>query len=132
MVLRKIDYYGQAILASLMILSVPYLFIYGFLLGLFILGCWQLLSALLNTAAFIREGYKSKILFYWKLCITDLLLLTAFWIVDKFSWVDAQIFFWIGIAGSAIIALYYWRIYSVFIEHTLLNNELHGIIKSKH
>lgn len=130
--IRKVDCYGQAILASLMILSVPLLFIYGFLFGLLILGCWQLISAALNTVNFIREGYRSKILLYWKLCAADLLLLVLFWIATRLDIGNAQIIFWTTITGSVVIVIYYWRIYFILLEHLLLNNELHGLIKSKH
>jgi hypothetical protein len=58
---RKIDYYCQLILGSLMLLSIPVLLSYGFLASLFILGCWQLLSAVFNTKAFIHTGHSKQI-----------------------------------------------------------------------
>lgn len=133
LLVRKIDRYGQAMLAALMILSVPFLFIYGFLAGLLILGGWQLISAAMNTTSFLYEGYRSKILSYWKLCIADLLALLLCWLAGEFIVAEyAQVLFWLAVAGSIPIAIYYWKIYSTLVEHLLLNNELHGVIKSKH
>ena len=131
--LRKIDCYGQLILAILMVLSVPTFLLPLFLAGLFIMGFWQLISAISNTYAFIYSGYKKQILLYWKLCIADFALLFSFRQVDKiYNPEHAQVTFWIAIAGAVAIAVYYWKIYFKLIEHIALRNELQGLIKSKH
>jgi len=130
--LRKIDCYGQLILAALMILSVPFLFLPGFMAGLFILGCWQLISASLNTYCFIHSGYKRQISIYWMLCIGDIVLLfLSFWLDNFFSSDEIQIIIWISITGAVAISVYYWKIYFNLIEFILLKNELDGLLKSK-
>ena len=135
-VLRKIDYYGQLILAAFMLLSVPVLLVYGllgFLAGLFIMGCWQVISAIFNTNAFIHSGHKNKIWSYWKLCFADLILLFVCCLSGETLNTDfSQLIFWIAIAGAAAIAVYYLKIYNDLIQFISLRNELDGLTKSKH
>src|SRR5215204_3180814 len=115
--LRKIDYYGQLILGALMILSVPVLLFYGFLAGLFILGCWQLLSAVFNTKAFIYTGHSKQVWRYWSYCIADLALLFLSWLFEKsFTTENFQVFYWIALSGSGVIAIYYLKIYKNLIQ----------------
>ena len=133
LLLRKIDCYGQLIVAALIVLSVPVLFLFGFLIGLFCIGCWQLLSAALNTYSFIHAGYKKQIILYWKFCIVDLGLFFLFLLADKNSNPDyIYMIFWIATPGAVMIAGYYWKIYFKLIEFIALRNEMQGLIKSKH
>jgi len=132
-ILRKIDYYGQLILGSMMLLSVPVLLFYGFLAGLFILGCWQLLSAVLNTKAFIYTGHSKQVWSYWSFCIADLGLLFLSWHFEKTFRADiVQVFYWIAMSGAVIIAIYYLKIYKDLIQFFSLRDELDGLTKSKH
>ena len=131
--LRKIDYYGQLVLGSLMILSVPVLLIYGFLAGLFILGCWQLLSAVFNTKAFTHSGHSKQIWNYWICCLADLVLLFLLWLFGGSFNIDyVQVIYWIAIPGSVFIAIYYLKIYKNLIDFFSLRDELDGLTKSKH
>jgi hypothetical protein len=131
--LRKIDYYGQLILAALMLLSVPLLLYYGFLAGLFIMGCWQLISAAFNTNAFLHSVYRRHIWSYWKLCLADLILLFLCWLSgETFNPGFMQVIFWLVITGGAAIAVYYLKIYNDLIQFISLRNELDGLTKSKH
>jgi len=131
--IRKIDYYGQLILGSLMLLSIPVLFFYGFLAGLFILGCWQLLSAVFNTKAFVHSGHSSQIWTYWSCCIADLAILFLSWYIEKtFDTGSVQVFYWIAMSGAVLIAIYYLKIYKDLIQFFLLRDELDGLTKSKH
>ncbi len=131
--LRKIDYYGQLILATLMVLSIPVLLIYGFLAGLFIMGCWQLLSATLNTAAFKSLSQRKQILLYWTLCMADLAVLTSGRLVEEIPGKDlAQFVYGAALVGSVLTAIYYLKIYNNLIELISLRNELDGLTKSKH
>lgn len=131
--LRKIDYYGQLILGLLMLLSIPILLFYGFLIGLFILGCWQLLSAVFNTKAFIYAGHKKQVLRYWIFCIVDLTILFLSGYFGKtFNTGIVQVFIWIAMSGSVIIVIYYLKIYNDLIQFLSLRNELDGLTKSKH
>ena len=132
-ILKKIDYYGQLILATLMILSIPILLLYGFLLGLFVMGCWQLLSALANTHAFISLSQRKQIWLYWKLCIADFVLLAGGWFTgQKLNTDTAQFIVGSALAGAVLIAIYYLKIYNKLIDLISLRNELDGLTKSKH
>ena len=131
--LRKIDYFGQLILAALMLLSIPVLFIYGFLAGLFVMGCWQLISAACNTNTFIHSGSRKQIWMYWKCCFADFALLFLGWQTGETATNDlAQVIFWIALAAAAAIAVYYLKIYNNLIQFISLRNELDGLTKSKH
>src|SRR5258705_4791264 len=123
--LRKIDCYGQLILLSSMLLSMPFLYFFGAGLGLFLLGCWQLISALLNTYSFIDTGYKKSILVYWILCIVD--LGSVSWLLifgNDLSSNYIMAALWIAIGAAVFIAGYYLRIYYRLIELISLRNEL--------
>ena len=133
LLIRKIDSYGQLILATCMLLSIPLLYFFGFALGLFILGCWQLISALLNTYCFVDTGYKKPILIYWIFCITDLGLFFVAFLFENTLYPDYAIAtFWIAIGVAVFIAGYYLRIYYRLINFLSLRNELDGLTKSKH
>ena len=132
-IVRRIDYYGQLILGSLMLLSVPLLLFYGFLAGLFILGCWQLLSAVFNTKAFVHTGHSKKIRTYWSYCTVDLTILFLSWYIEKtFKPDNIQLFYWIALPGAVFIAIYYLKIYNDLIQFFSLRDELDGLTKSKH
>lgn len=129
--IRKFDFYGQLILGSVMIISIPFLLLYGFLLGLFFLGCWQIISAALNTTAFSRAGFKKKITTYWKWTAADLLvLLFYFWANKLFNSDLNQIIVTIGLGGSVTIAVYYLYIYHMLIDQIEFKKELAGFLKS--
>ena len=131
--MRKIDYYGQLILGSLMLLSVPVMLFYGFLAGLFILGCWQLLSAVFNTKAFVYTGHSNQIWTYWSCCISDLAILFLSWYIEKtFDNGSVQVIYWIAMSGAVLIAIYYLKIYKDLIQFFSLRDELDGLTKSKH
>ena len=132
-IVTKIDYYGQLILGSLILLSVPILLFYGFLAGLFILGCWQLLSAVFNTKAFVHTGHSKQIWSYWSCCIADLAILILSLNFEKtFKLANVQVFYWIAITCAVFIAIYYLKIYKDLIQFFSLRDELDGLTKSKH
>ena len=129
--ISKIDYYGQLILGSAMLVSIPFLFLYGFLLGLFFLGCWQLVSASLNTISFTRLGYKKEIITYWIwTAVVLLVLLICFRATRLFNSGFADIVFTISLGSSVIIAVYYLYIYYKLIDQIEFKNELSGFLKS--
>lgn len=132
-IVRRIDYYGQFLLGALMLLSVPVLLFYGFLAGLFILGCWQLLSAVFNTKAFVLTGHSKQIWSYWSCCIADLAILFLSWYFEKtFKLDNVQVFYWVSLSGAVFIAIYYLKIYKDLIQSFSLRDELDGLTKSKH
>ena len=129
---RKIDYYGQLTLAAMMMLAVPFLLLPGFMAGLFIMGCWQLISASLNTPSFLYSGYKKQISLYWIFCIGDIaLFFVSLWLSKFFNPDDMQVITGIAIAGAFVIACYYLKIYLKLIELIALKDELSGLLKSK-
>jgi len=131
--IKKIDCYGQLILASCMLLSIPIFYFFGLGIGLFLLGCWQLISALGNTPGFIHTGYKKQILLYWTFCIADLSLIAVLFLFEyDLSETLLMIVFWIAIGAALFIAGYYLRIYYRLIDLLSLRNELDGLTKSKH
>lgn len=129
--IRKADFYSQVILGCLMVLSMPFMFLHGFLLGLFFLGCWQMISAVLNTRAFIRSGFKKSVLTYWIWASFDLLvLLFCIPLSELFKPDDVRVIVAIAVFGSVVIAIYYGVIYKKLIDHLDFKNELSAFIKS--
>ena len=129
--LRIIDQRGQLILGIISLFSIPVLFLYGFLFGLLILGGWQLLSAGLNTATFIRCAHKKQIVTYWKwsaivLSIIFFTSVISFWGNGD----DLQLVGLLLSPGSTAIAIYYIKIYNDLIVHLKLRKELSGLLKS--
>jgi hypothetical protein len=130
---RRIDYYAQLILVTCTLLSVPLLYFLGGRIGLFLLACWQLISALTNTPAFIHAGYKKPILLYWTFAIANLSLFTFLFLFENDLAKDLiLVIFWMAIGAAMSIAIYYLRIYYRLIELLSLRNELDGLTKSKH
>jgi len=131
--IRKVDYYCQLILVSCLMLSVPLFYFVGDEIGLLLFGCWQLISAIANSPAFIHSGYKKPILLYWILCIADLSLIAIIFLFEnKLTEDTLLVIFWLAIGSSVFIVLYYLRIYYRLIELFSLRNELDGLTKSKH
>jgi hypothetical protein len=62
---------------------MPFLYFVGVGIGLIILGSWQLISAIVNTPAFIQTGYKKQILSYWAFWIANLSLIVLFLLFEK-------------------------------------------------
>jgi hypothetical protein len=133
LLIKKIDCYGQLILVSCSLLSIPIFYFLGLGIGLFLLGCWQLISALGNTPGFIHTGYKKQILLYWTFCIVNLSLIAALFLFENdLSETLLMIIFWIAIGTALFITGYYLRIYYRLIDLLSLRNELDGLTKSKH
>ena len=131
LLIKKIDCYGQLILVTCMLLSIPFLYFIG--IGLIILGCWQLISALINTYYFIDTGYKKLIIIYWGLCIADLgLFFLALLFENTLSADYTTAIFSITIGAVVFISGYYLKIYYRLINLLSLRNELAGLTKSKH
>lgn len=134
LLLRKIDCYGQLLLVCGMVLSCFVLLSErGFLPGLFVLGCWQLLSAILNSYSFAQSGFTRRIFLYWTLCLTDLVLFFfSYWLPSFTGGGVAEILFVTSLTGAFAVAVYYWWIYYKLIGFIFLRNELDGLTKSKH
>jgi predicted acyltransferase len=116
-----------------MLLSIPIFYFFGLGIGLLLLGCWQLISAIGNTPRFIHTGYKKQILFYWTLCIADLSLIALFFLFESdLARNLIMVISWIAIGAAVFIAGYYLRIYYRLIELLSLRDELDGLTKSKH
>jgi len=133
LLIRKMDCFGQLILVTCMLLSMPFLYFVGVKTGLIILGFWQLISALFNTYCFIDTGYKKPIIIYWGLWIAELgLLFLELQFENTLSNDYTTAIFWITIGAAVFIAGYYLRIYYGLINLLFLRNELDGLTKSKH
>lgn len=131
--IRKIDWYGQLILICCILFSIPFLYIPGIGIGLILLGCWQLISALLNTPTFIDTGYKKPIVRYWIFCAADLGAILFLWQFESNLVPGCTIIVsWITIGTAVFIAGYYSQIYYRLIDFISLRNELDGLTKSKH
>ena len=90
-----------------MFISIPVLYAYGFLTGLFVLGIIQLLSAGLNTKAFRHKALETEIKRYWIFTGSVLLILfMAFVFPGK-----KDLLLWIVLASATITAIYYLIIY---------------------
>jgi len=131
--IRKIDYYGQLILVTCTVLSIPFFYFVGIEIGLFLLACWQLISAVANTTAFIHTVYKKQLLLYWTFSIVNLSLITFLFLFENDLAEDLiLVIFWITTGAALSIAIYYLKIYYQLIELLFLRNELDGLTKSKH
>jgi hypothetical protein len=116
-----------------MLLSVPFLYFVGIGIGLILLGCWQVISALLNTPGFIDAGYKKPITLYWILCTADLGSIAFLWQFESdFPSGYLLVPGWIPTGAALFIASYYLIIYYRLINLIFLRNELDGLTKSKH
>ena len=132
-VLRKIDHYGQLILIVCMLLSIPFFYFFIFEIGLFLLGFWQLISALANTMAFIRLGYKKLILIYWAFWLLTLLLIAFFLLLENDLSKNLLLLIFFIITGVTVFTTaYYLKVYYRLIELFSFRNELDGLTKSKH
>jgi hypothetical protein len=131
--LRQMDYVLQLIFSVITLSVSVVLYYFGFLAGLFIIGCWQLLSAILNTSAFLNAGMGKEICNYWKfvglvfVCFFLYYPLTIIFEPD-----DMQVIIGIGLVGAIPIAIYYLSIYSKLIRHFSMRDEVAGVIKSNH
>jgi hypothetical protein len=133
MLIRKLDFYGQCILAIIMLISIPMLLFYGFMAGLFLMGCWQLLSAAANTFAFLLHGRSRQICIYWR--CTGIVIAILFICIPLSEFLDpdgVQVLAAIAIIASIPLAWYYLKIYYRLIHHIEVRSELQALIKSKH
>lgn len=114
----KTDYYGQIVLIVISILSTVFLYYFGPMLGLFILGCWQLISAAVTTSSFCKNGLKQKVNRYWVYTGVILLLIFLCWPLSQvFDPDDVQVVFWIAFTMSIPLAFYYISILNKLIQN---------------
>lgn len=119
-VVRKVDLMlqgfilGFALLA--LILNRDYLYVIEP-----VIGFWQVFSALLNSHSMNHEGnnYRRRIYIYWILTVTALVSL---WALKDVAFVLITNLCW----G---IAIYYWTIYLLFIQHLQYRKELSTVIR---
>lgn len=129
--LRQADRWGQLILGCLMVMTIPVFLFFGFMLWLGILGGWQLLSAALNTGAFIRTGHKKKVIRYWK--GTGITLSSFFFYIISsrlFPFNGTQWLLFVILFAAVVLSIYYLSIYHDLIHHLQLRKELSGLTKS--
>ena len=126
LILRKTDFYIEAVILVLMFISIPVLYAYGFLTGLFVLGIIQLLSAGLNTKAFVHKALKTEIKRYWVFTGSVLMILFILFLFPG----EKNLLLWILLTSCTITAIYYLIIYQKLISNIKLRNELAGFTKS--
>ena len=134
LLLRKIDCYGQLVFANVVALSCFFWINDGvFLIGLFILGWWQVFSAILNTYCFAQCGFTQRIFHYWLFCLGDLFLFFfSSWLNQFTGYIVVDLLIITSLTGGVVLAGYYWWIYYRLIGFIFLRNELDGLTKSKH
>ena len=130
--IRRIDWNAQLVIG---VLSLVMLWtIYFTLIGEAILGVWQLISALANTAAMLRTPFKKQIKTYWILVLVSLAFLVSPALLHEKYWYTPiyqayEVLRGISIFGSWGIAWYYWRTYKLFIEHLEYRKEINTLIR---
>jgi len=118
--MRKIDYYGQVTLLVLIVLTALLFyfnksFIFLSLIGLFILGLWQIISALTVSFSHHLKIYKKHIRNYWMACISMLIIFSTVFLVAQFQ--DRSLINWlfgISTVGGLITAFYYLYLYKKY------------------
>jgi len=128
LLLKKTDYYLECIILALMFLSLPFMYQFGFLAGLFFLGIVQLVSAALNTRSFLHNGFKKEISRYWWLVIVYLSVFLPVVILNIRNIIT--ILFCIIVVAATTISIYYLIIYKKIIDGIQLRIELSGFTKS--
>lgn len=130
--IRKADLSVQCTIGVLMVMSIP---LGGFVfpgLALIVLGALQLLSALLNTHAFIHAGFKKQIMIYWSLVFVSLTLVFSGYLEHFMpEWNTPVLLPMEGMFIAMGPGIYYVIQYSMLIGHLSLRNELSGFTKSK-
>lgn len=115
--MRKLDYYGQVVLLTLIVLTALLFyfnksFLFLSMIGLFILGFWQIISALTVTFSHHLKIYNHFIRNYWVACISMLLIFAGVFVVARFqnnlliNWL-----FGISTTGGLITSFYYLYLY---------------------
>lgn len=121
-VVRKVDLVLQGFLLGLALLALlldpDYLYFIEPVLGL-----WQVVSALFNSFSMNHEGnsYRTRMIIYWILTVTALLSL---WISSS-----GDVVFFVITHCCWAIAIYYWIIYLLFIQHLQYRQELSTVIR---
>jgi hypothetical protein len=118
--MRKVDYHGQVVLLALIVITaLLYYFSKGFifltLIGLLILGIWQIISALTITYSQHSKMYSKYIRNYWMACISMLLIFSGVFIFARYNEASLSLWF-IGIStvGGFITAFYYLYLYKKY------------------
>ena len=117
-IFRSIDWTCQVVIAGISLMAFAIGPVYA-MYGEFILGAWQLMSALANTWSMHRSSFRKRIVRYWVLAIASLLMLI--------SGVEALMM--ISLIGSWGIAIYYCAIYKLFINHLAYREELSTVVR---
>ena len=99
-----------------------------FFAGWLVLGCWQVVSAALNTNAFMKSGFQAWIYRYWifsAICIFLVVLSASFMMVPNILLAS-------GMIASPALATVYLVMYRKLIKRLELRHELSGFTKSKY
>ena len=116
--MRKFDFYAQLILIILIIFASLLCFLQpGYiifcLLGLMILGPWQIISAITVTTDPVYRPFKKHIRHYWIASICMILIIVATILINNNAFEIPQALIFL-IAGSMAIAVYYLYLYKKY------------------
>ncbi|MGB8190390.1 MAG: hypothetical protein WCF67_00665 [Chitinophagaceae bacterium] len=117
--LRKIDLMLQAVLMAACLIMWPASPIMA-AAGYFLLGAWQVISALFNSFTMSKGPFRQRILIYWLVTALDLILIA----------VRYTPLLYIALVAAAGIAVYYWVIYRLFINYLSHRTELSTIVRN--
>lgn len=115
--MRKLDYYGQVVLLSAIVLCalmciVKAGFIIISMLGLMILGPWQIISAITISSTPQVEIYKKQMRRYWTACIIILVLLIGSLTLLGLKHDLTSLFVVICSVAGLIVAFFYLHLYN--------------------
>ena len=117
-IFRNIDWICQLVIAGISFAALAINAGYT-MYGEFILGSWQILSALVNTWSMHGSTFRKRIVIYWVLAIASLLMLVS----------GVEVLMMISLIGSWGIAIYYCVIYKQFINHLAYREELSTVVR---
>jgi hypothetical protein len=104
--MKTFDKYMQLILAALMLVLAGFTGLAGLLGGLFFIGAWQLISALITSISlYVTKGELSDALRrYWLLALTNI---AALFFAAQLNW---DILIIALLIAAPVIGFYYFRI----------------------
>ncbi len=129
--LRRIDFGFQLLIIIAGFTSCIIAPLFG-ALALFVLGIWQLLSAVSNTLLVKHDiGFRKRIRIYWLLVLTNL----SGWFICTILLHSRAIYFGIGLVlmiTAAMIGLYYCNILYELIRAGNIKEQLSSVVKENH
>jgi hypothetical protein len=129
LLLRKIDWKIQSglALATLVSLVVDVSFSMA---GVFSLGVWQVMSAVLNTRCFLTQGARKEIRLYWAMAAVAVACIVAPALVPDPGLQPSLVYIVVWLLLAFAIAVYYLVNYHRLLKYLTLQSELRGLLGS--